>query len=238
MKKIKFLIPSIILVITCIFFVNVKAEEILYGDVDGNGTVNIMDATKVQQYVTGMVELDYAAQRRADVDCDNKVSSLDAILIQYSLTDTITLPVKMGDINEDGKVDADDAELVRKANVGLIELTPKQKIFADVDGNEIVNNTDLLTINGFINGNIKTLPNVEGIEIVEAGGTGEEVEADPTVLPPNEVPKDDNQVVNVPDTLAKIPIIISIVSMTLIAVGGAITSIVVLKKQDNKKVDL
>lgn len=112
-------------------------------------------------------------------------------------------------------------------------------LYGDTNADDLVDVRDTTSIQRYTGGQIKTLPEIEGKEIVDPTNpsTITEPEADPTT-PTTNGSIDKEEVVNDPDTLAKIPIIISIVSITLIAVWGAITSIVVLKKQDNKKVDL
>ena len=121
----------------------------------------------------------------------------------------------------------------------MVTLSDRQLALADVNAYDLVEVSDATAIQRYIEGLIQTLPEIEGKEIVAPTNpsTITEAEADPTT-PATNGSTVKEEVVNVPDTLAKIPIIISIVSITLIAVGGAITSIVVLKKQDNKKVDL
>ena len=115
MKKAKHIILSAILITICLFNLNIQAEtEILYGDTNGDGIVSAQDATAIQRYIADLDELDYESQVRADVDGDGKLTANDAKLIQKCIVKIIDLPVKMGDVNEDGVVDATDAELVLK----------------------------------------------------------------------------------------------------------------------------
>lgn len=110
----------------------------------------------------------------------------------------------------------------------MVKLSDRQLALADVNADDLVDVRDTTSIQRYTGGQIKTLPEIEGKEIVDPTNpsTITEPEADPTT-PATNGSTDKEEVVNVPDTLAKIPIIISIVSITLIAVGGAITSIVV-----------
>lgn len=238
MKRVKILIISTIVVIICLFNINVQAEtEILYGDANGDGIVNIRDITMIQSYLENIEEMDYNAQTRADVDKDKKISLNDVKLIQKKEDGVITdLPVMMGDVNNDGIVDDLDATEIQKYISEMVSLDPKQLAIADVDCNDYVDIIDTNIIREYIKGNSKTLPLIEGKEIIEPDES--EAEADPTVPsadePTNTQSKDKEEVVNVGDTLATIPIIISVISIALIAVGGTITSIIIFKKQDNK----
>ncbi|MBQ3330696.1 MAG: starch-binding protein [Ruminococcus sp.] len=54
----------------------------LYGDVDGNGEVEIIDATLVQRHLAQIVTLDKAAQKRGAVSGNTELSVIDATLIQ------------------------------------------------------------------------------------------------------------------------------------------------------------
>lgn len=182
----------------------------------------------IQSYLENIEEMDYNAQTRADVDKDKKISLNDVKLIQKKEDGVITdLPVMMGDVNNDGIVDDLDATEIQKYISSTVSLDLKQLAIADVDCNDYVDIIDANIIREYIDGKYKTLPLIEGKEIIEP----DESEADE---PTNTQSKDKEEVVNVGDTLATIPIIISVISIALIAVGGTITSIVIFKKQDNK----
>lgn len=239
MKKVKILIISTIVVIICLFNINVQAEtEILYGDANGDGVVDGRDLTLVQKYFANLEltePFNYEAKKRADVDRDNKLTENDVKLIQSKIASIIDLPVMMGDVNGDGVVNALDATDIQKYVVGRKEFDNKQLLIADVNCNNEVNVLDATIVQEYLSGIITSLPKIDGIEIVPDES---EAEADPTVPaedePTNTQSNDKEEVVNVADTLATIPIIISVISMALIAVGGTITSIVIFKKQDNK----
>ena len=70
---------------TATYNVVLKAESdeqnILYGDVDNNGVVNLKDATLIRRYYVGGwgVDLD---TKVADVDCNGVVNLKDATLIR------------------------------------------------------------------------------------------------------------------------------------------------------------
>jgi hypothetical protein len=52
-------------------------EDFMLGDVNGDGTINITDITKVAAHVKGKKILDAAAQKRADVNNDGKINVSD-----------------------------------------------------------------------------------------------------------------------------------------------------------------
>ncbi|MBQ1475405.1 MAG: starch-binding protein [Ruminococcus sp.] len=61
----------------------------LYGDVDGDDDVTIIDVTMIQRHLAGVIRLDEAAQRRGDVDADEDMTVIDATLIQRYLSGII-----------------------------------------------------------------------------------------------------------------------------------------------------
>jgi hypothetical protein len=57
---------------------------LILGDVDSNGTIDIVDALKIAQYYVGMGSINTAA---ADVNCDGIITIIDALLVaQYYVT--------------------------------------------------------------------------------------------------------------------------------------------------------
>ena len=52
------------------------------GDVDGNGKVNIMDATYIQKYLAGHADAQYIDMNVADMNGDGKITIVDATAIQ------------------------------------------------------------------------------------------------------------------------------------------------------------
>ena len=66
-----------------------QAPDVLYGDVDGSGEVNIADATLAQQYVAELVSRDAIGFDAADLDFDDEVTINDVTLIQRYLAEFI-----------------------------------------------------------------------------------------------------------------------------------------------------
>ena len=65
--------------------ISIKGEEIEYpllGDANGNGEVNIKDATTIQKATAKLLTLDESTKPRADVNADGKVNVKDATAVQ------------------------------------------------------------------------------------------------------------------------------------------------------------
>ncbi|MBR3611114.1 MAG: leucine-rich repeat protein [Oscillospiraceae bacterium] len=56
--------------------------DIVYGDVDGNEKINVLDANLIRRYTAKLEELDDIQLKGADVDSNGKVNVLDANLIR------------------------------------------------------------------------------------------------------------------------------------------------------------
>ena len=63
---------------------DVSPDSVKY-DVDGNGYVDVSDATIIQKYLAGMANLTSTQIARADVDNDGSVTVVDATFIQKQL---------------------------------------------------------------------------------------------------------------------------------------------------------
>ena len=75
--------------------ITIDAEDILYGDADGNGRVTGTDASLVAQHVANIITLDSKYLTQADVDGNGRVTGTDASLIaQYVANIIDTFPVE------------------------------------------------------------------------------------------------------------------------------------------------
>lgn len=70
--------------------VTVEAATYLYGDIDGNGEVDLYDATLIMRYAVGLITLDDAAVARGNVSGDTLTDLYDATLIQRYAVGIIT----------------------------------------------------------------------------------------------------------------------------------------------------
>ncbi|MGN0517377.1 MAG: RICIN domain-containing protein [Acutalibacteraceae bacterium] len=145
-KKILSLLLTFILVFTSLTFsipitksnadTVANADEVLYGDVDGDGRVSIIDATLIQKYCAGTISLTLDQKKRADVDFNGKITENDATLIQKYLADIITEFEKplYGDANGDGKVSVDDVITIQKHLASYNVYINKTASDVDFDG--------------------------------------------------------------------------------------------------------
>ena len=69
-------------------------DSVTFGDVDGNGEVNIVDVLTLNQYLLGVSDSDEVNQKNADVDKDGTINDTDAMNILKSLVNLVTLPVE------------------------------------------------------------------------------------------------------------------------------------------------
>ena len=69
-------------------------EQIIYGDANGDGIVNSIDATMVTRHALQVLTLSDEAQACCDVNLDGVINSIDATIItRYALKVIETLPV-------------------------------------------------------------------------------------------------------------------------------------------------
>lgn len=95
MKRIISFILCMIMAFSCLC-VNVSAEDVLLGDVDGDGTVTTEDAQRVLKMAAGIVA---AKPGIADMNSDGNVSVEDAIAVLFEATNIggVVLPDKNGE---------------------------------------------------------------------------------------------------------------------------------------------
>ena len=69
---------------------HIHSGSTMIGDVNGNGSVDIDDATTIQLFAAGLCELDETAQKRADVGNDGGVNVDDATMVQLYIANLLT----------------------------------------------------------------------------------------------------------------------------------------------------
>ena len=57
-------------------------EVVIFGDIDGNGTINVVDLLSVQKNILGYTKLTNSYLKAADVNKDNKINVVDLLMIQ------------------------------------------------------------------------------------------------------------------------------------------------------------
>ena len=106
---------------------------VVYGDVDGDGRINALDALQVEKSNVNMVTLDDVQKEAADVKNDARVNSLDSLAIKryvVGLSESVidTLPEKE-EVVEDSNytLSLKDASYVNSTNVGGATLAMNLK---------------------------------------------------------------------------------------------------------------
>ena len=70
-----------------------STQSVTPGDVNGDGTINIVDALMTAQYAVGLSPRDFRTAA-ADINCDGTINIIDALIIaQYSVADHLALPL-------------------------------------------------------------------------------------------------------------------------------------------------
>ena len=66
----------------------------LYGDVNCDGTIDILDAVLLQKYLNGSVQLNYTQLANADCQRDSVLDSTDiTVILQYLIDNLLDLPI-------------------------------------------------------------------------------------------------------------------------------------------------
>lgn len=89
-KRVLSILLCTVLMLGAIFGASVTTDAAqVYGDVDGNGALDIIDATRIQRHLAGWKTLDEAAQQRGMVSGSDTLSLIDATLIQRRIAQMI-----------------------------------------------------------------------------------------------------------------------------------------------------
>ena len=128
------------------------ANDVFYGDANLDGKVSIADATMIEWYLEDGYAIKPQGLINADVNKDGVVNKVDANLITKRVNGSLdSFDYNFGDINEDGTIDEDDLSAYYKLfSLNLEVPTERQKILADVDGNDVVDDYDSLCLYDYI----------------------------------------------------------------------------------------
>ena len=69
-------------------------DKVVYGDVDCDGDVDIVDVLRLNQYLLSLAEITPEGEKNADVDLNQKINDTDAMNILKSLVNIVTLPIQ------------------------------------------------------------------------------------------------------------------------------------------------
>ena len=140
--------------------------DIVFGDVNLDGYISKADSQLILEYVVGKQTLTQEQLKRADVDGNRSVDSVDAMFIlQYARGLKNTFPVcepkeivpvyrkppcdSFGDVDLDGFVTDKDSNLALSHVVGDVKLTDDQRKRADVDNDGKITSEDALFISQY-----------------------------------------------------------------------------------------
>lgn len=121
---------------------------IIYGDVDGDGTVTAKDAALILQYSAGQRTLTEYQIKCGDIDGNGKAEPVDAELISKYLANIISkldpsiTYYTLGDVNGDGSIGNADANLILKYYTDSVKLDEVQKKAADYNCDGKINTID------------------------------------------------------------------------------------------------
>lgn len=104
---------------------------VVYGDVDGNGIIDVMDALSTEEHITGITKLDSIKEEAADVVNDGNIDVLDSLAIKeyvVELTDTIIdkLPEKEEEVvNSNYTITVNENGMINRQNEKSTTLNVK-----------------------------------------------------------------------------------------------------------------
>lgn len=116
----------------------------MLGDVSGDGKLHSNDCVLVSRHLSAIQELTPEQKRLADVDGDGEVTQADLNLIFLKVVGTLTqdFPILVGDVNQNGKIQANDARLAARIASNPSKADAISKVLADVNGDQIVDAFD------------------------------------------------------------------------------------------------
>lgn len=114
--------------------------SLIAGDMNGDGSVDIMDMICLKKYFAGTAEI---CNRNADVTVDGSVSAEDMAELKKFLLGATRLTTKEGDMNCDGRFDKADLKLLSAYLAGNDIMLPK---IADVNGDGVIDKNDFYAL--------------------------------------------------------------------------------------------
>lgn len=145
---------------------DVPAERQL-GDVNNDGNVDGVDLELIRSHIAGTASIPVEDIPFADVDQDEGIKRADYYLVKGRIAQVVELPAIYGDVEEDGMVDAMDAQRVLRHVEGLTELTPEQMYLGDVNVDGTLTMRDAVRIQEYEVGIINELPVLCGNGLID-----------------------------------------------------------------------
>ena len=156
MKKqiIASLLSILLIAVTLIPVISASAEisedndALILGDADGDGEVTILDATRIQRYLVGLVTMTDEEIEAADADEDGELTILDATAIQrwlagYETTHPVGEPITQSETPTQAVTEA-PTETPTEAPTEAPTQAPTEAV--EVTGDEWKENTGVITL--------------------------------------------------------------------------------------------
>lgn len=121
-------------------------KTVAFGDVDLSGTLDSADLSMLMSYLNGSRKLTEQQLENADVNLDSIVDDVDLLLIRKCYFNSISLPIRYGDVNLDGKINLRDIIRLNEYLNNVKELDEQAMINADTNMDGIINDIDLFII--------------------------------------------------------------------------------------------
>lgn len=86
LKKFTSVILAVLMSVTAVTFSVDAAQQKIYGDINADGVISIVDATELQKLLVDSRELTFDESKMADVNESQKIDVADATAIQKYLT--------------------------------------------------------------------------------------------------------------------------------------------------------
>ena len=170
---------------------SVEINGICYhlGDVNQNGVLDYNDAAMITKYAARKIKFSKVQEKLAKVNDDDVINVLDALVIQKKIKanvgnddqgiidenacNPITNCYQLGDVNQNGVLDYNDAIMIEKYTTGNIDLTSDQKILAEFNRDGRIDVLDASAIKEIVNSNLenKDNPGLEEYKIITDGAT-------------------------------------------------------------------
>lgn len=140
-------------------------SDLVIGDVNRDGIINVSDVTLIQKYLSKDVELDDTQIELADINHDGLVTILDVTMIQCCLSSVTSKSGFCGKLYEDVKnlplinppqpsTSQPVSETVQETSETQPDTKPSGKLIGDIDMNGCVNIIDVTLLQGYINDTI------------------------------------------------------------------------------------
>lgn len=125
----------------------------VYGDINIDGEVNIDDYNLLKSMLDNNVEMTELQKANGDLDLNGIVNKQDLGFLFYYVKDNAFIKYLpygsgkiFGDVNYDGSVTEDDANLIRKYLSGEVSFNDEEVMLADFNLDGVVNSADIEAI--------------------------------------------------------------------------------------------